>query len=219
MIDARRFARFVTDVVVRQPLLWRVLRRPLRAMFDGIAPTWETRIGPHHLGALELALAEIDPPRRALDLGTGTGVAAKAVATRFPQAEVDGLDLSAAMIAEAQAGLPEELRGRVRFRTGDASSLPFADGEAELVTLMNMIPFFDELARVLAPGGHVVVSFSRGAETPIYVPAERLRRELERRGFAEFADFSAGPATAFRARLGRVPGNGSSRHGRTGPDA
>jgi hypothetical protein len=82
-----------------------------------------------------------------------------------------------------------------------------------------MIPFFDELARVLAPGGHVVVSFSRGAETPIYVPHERLRRELARRGFTEFADFSAGPATALRARLGRVRANGSSRHGRTGPDA
>ena len=97
--------------------------------------------------------------------------------------------------------------------------LPFPDGSFELVTLMNMIPFFDELARVTAPGGAVVVSFSRGAETPIYVPQERLRRRLARRGFTQFADFSAAPATALRAVRGRVPGNGSSRHGRTGPDA
>jgi hypothetical protein len=62
-----------------------------------------------------------------------------------------------------------------------------------------MIPFFDELTRVTSPGGTVVCSFSRGPETPIYVPFRRLRRELGRRGFAEFADFSEGPATALRA--------------------
>ena len=218
-MDAQRFARLVTDVVVRQPLLWRLLRGRLRRMFDAISPTWETRIGPHHLGALELALAELDPPARILDLGTGTGVAARALAARFPDAEVVVADLSEGMLAQARALLPEELDGRVRFEVADASALPFPDGSFELVTLMNMIPFFDELARVTAPGGAVVVSFSRGAETPIYVPQERLRRRLARRGFTQFADFSAAPATALRAVRGRVPGNGSSRHGRTGPDA
>jgi hypothetical protein len=63
-----------------------------------------------------------------------------------------------------------------------------------------MIPFCDELARVTAPGGAIAFSFSRGAGTPIYVPAERLRCELGGRGFAEFASFSAGPATALLAR-------------------
>ncbi|HET7567334.1 MAG TPA: class I SAM-dependent methyltransferase [Gaiellaceae bacterium] len=197
--DTPRFARFVTDVVVRQPLLWRLLRGRLRDMFDAIAPGWETRIGPHHLGALELALAELDPPRRALDLGTGTGVAARALAARFPETEIEGVDLSEAMLAQARRLLPADAAGRVRFGVADASALPYGDGEFQLVTLMNMIPFFDELARVTAPGGHVVCSFSRGADTPIYVPFERLRRELGRRGFAEFAEFSAGPATALRA--------------------
>jgi SAM-dependent methyltransferase len=198
VIDAPRFARLVTDAVVRRPLAWRVLRRPLRRMFDGLAPTWETRIGPHHLGALRLALEDVAAPRRALDLGTGTGVAAKAVAERFPEAEVTGIDLSPAMVEEAERQLPGELAGRVRFAVGDAAALPVEDGSVELVTLMNMIPFFDELARVTAHGGSVVVSFSRGAETPIFVPFDRLRRELERRGFAEFADFSTDPSTALR---------------------
>jgi malonyl-CoA O-methyltransferase len=168
-------------------------------MFDQLAPSWETRIGPQHLAALELALDGLDQPRQVLDLGTGTGVAAKAVAIRFPEAHVTAVDLSPGMIEEAQAGLPPELDGRVRFEVGDASALRFDDGEFELVTLANMIPFFDELARVTAPGGAVVLSFSRGRETPIYVPFDRLERELRRRGFAEFADFSADPATALRA--------------------
>jgi predicted methyltransferase len=63
-----------------------------------------------------------------------------------------------------------------------------------------MIPFFDELVRVLEPGGQVLFAFSLGAGTPIYVPAERLRAELERRGFMDFAEFAAGEGTALLAR-------------------
>ena len=200
MIDAQRFARFVTDAVVRRPALWRIFRGPLRGMFDALAPTWETRIGPHHFWALDLALGDVPPPRRALDLGTGTGVVAIALAERYPEAEVVGIDLSSGMIEEARRKLPPELASRVRFEVGDASALACPDGDFELVVLSNMIPFSDELARVVAPGGTLVLSFSRGAETPIYVAPERLRRELGSRGFAEFAEFSADPATALRAR-------------------
>jgi SAM-dependent methyltransferase len=201
-MDAQRFARLVTDAVVRDPRLWRVFRGLLRDRFDGLAPTWETRIGPHHLGALDLSLAGVSPPAHVLDLGTGTGVVAKALAERYPEADVVGIDLSPAMIEEAARQLPAELAGHVRFEVGDAAALDVPDGTFELVVLSNMIPFFDELARVTAPGGTLVLSFSRGAETPIYVPSDRLRRELGRRGFAEFAEFSAEPAIALRARRG-----------------
>ena len=200
MIDGQRFARMVTDAVVRRPLLWRVLRRPLRSMFDGLAPTWETRIGPHHLWALDAALAGVPPPRRVLDLGTGTGVVAVALAERYPEAGIVGIDLSPGMIDEARRQLPAELADRVGFEVGDASALTASDGDFDLVVLSNMIPFFDELARVLAPGGTLALSFSRGADTPIYVAPDRLRRELGTRGFAEFAEFSAEPATALRAK-------------------
>lgn len=200
MIDGQRFARFVTDAVVRRPAVWRLVRSPLRRMFDGLAPTWDTRIGPHHLTALELALEGLPAPSRVLDLGTGTGVVARALAARYPQAEVVGIDLSPGMIEEARRQLPPNLSGRLRFEVGDASALAVADGAFELVVLSNMIPFYDELARVVAPGGTLALSFSRGAETPIYVAPERLREVLGRRGFTEFAEFSAEPATALRAK-------------------
>ena len=190
----------VTDAVVRRPLVWRLLRRPLRTMFDGLASTWETRIGPHHLWALDLALADIPPPLRVLDLGTGTGVVAISLAERYPDAEVVGIDLSPGMIEEVRRKLPPELSGRVSFEIGDAAALEWPDSHFDLVVLSNMIPFFDELARVVAPGGTVVVAFSAGAGTPIFVSPERLRRELEQRGFGEFEELAAARGTALVAR-------------------
>jgi len=198
-VNSQSYARLVTDLVVRNQSAWRLVRGRLRERFDLLAATWETRIGPHHLWALDLALADVPPPRRALDLGTGTGVVAKAVAERYPAAEVVGLDLSAAMIDQARRTLPAELADRVRLDVADAAALPCADAEFDLVTLSNMIPFFAELGRVTAPGGTIAISYSRGAETPIYVSPERLRHKLGRRGFTEFAEFSAPPATALRA--------------------
>ena len=122
------------------------------------------------------------------------------VELHVPEAEVVGLDLSEGMLAQARRKLPPELASRVRYELGDASRLPYDDGAFDLVSLANMIPFFDELSRVLAPGGATLFAFSGGAGTPIYVAPERLRTELEQRGFTDFAEFEAGAGTAFLAR-------------------
>ena len=197
----RRFARLVTNIVIRRPRLWFLLRGPLRVQFDRLAPRWDAMRSADAYAPYEAALEQVDPPpKRALDLGTGTGGAAFTLARRFLEAEVIGADIAAQMIEQARRNLPDDLRGRVRFEVADAAKLPYRDGEFDLVGLSNMIPFFDELDRVIAPGGFLIVAFSGGAETPIYVPFDRLRRELEPRGFADFADFSTNPGTALLAR-------------------
>jgi ubiquinone/menaquinone biosynthesis C-methylase UbiE len=201
MMLGQRFARLATDVSVRWPRLWRLFRPLVRWQFDRIAPVWNQMRREDAFDALEAALAALDgSPRRTLDLGTGTGQAAFVIAERFPETEVVGVDLAPEMLAAAREATPSELAGRLRFELADASRLPYDDGAFDLVTLANMIPFFEELARVTAPGGAVVFSFSGGAETPIYVPFERLRAELEQRGFTDFADFSVGRGTALLAR-------------------
>jgi SAM-dependent methyltransferase len=197
----RRFARLTTNAVVRRPGLWRVFRGLMRRQFDAIAPRWETMRMADSLAPFEAGLSAMSPaPKRALDLGTGTGAGARAIAARFPEAEVVGADLSERMLAEARRTLPAEFADRVRFEVADASSLPYEEGAFDLVTLVNMIPFFDELERVVAPGGQLLFAFSGGAGTPIYVPPERLRTELGRRGFTDFAEFEAGRGTALLAR-------------------
>jgi ubiquinone/menaquinone biosynthesis C-methylase UbiE len=124
-----------------------------------------------------------------LDLGTGTGVIARLVTERWPDAEVVGVDLSPKMIDEARRLATSD---RQRYEVADSTALPFPDGSFDTVLMNNMIPFFDEIARVVAPGGHVVVAFGIGPRTPIYVPLDRVRRELERRGLRYVRDFRAG---------------------------
>jgi ubiquinone/menaquinone biosynthesis C-methylase UbiE len=175
-------------------------------LFDGIAGTWDDRRAADHLASFERALAAVEPaPASALDLGTGTGQGAFAIARYFPEAEVTGADVADEMLAQATRNTPAELRERVRFEHADAAALPYADGSFELVAHANMIPFFDEVTRVLASGGQALFAFSLGNRTPIYVSEERLRSELSRRGFTEFAAFPAGEGTALLARKAGRP--------------
>ncbi|HXV33131.1 MAG TPA: class I SAM-dependent methyltransferase [Gaiellaceae bacterium] len=197
----RRLARLATRAVVAQPALWRLFRGPLRAQFDALAPDWDGIMGPEALAPLAAALDRLGfEPRRVLDLGTGTGKAARLVAERFPQAEVVGFDLAPRMVAEARRLLAGEHAGRVRFAVGDASALPLPDAAFDLVVLLNMIPFFPEIARLTAPGGAVVVAHVSGPATPIWTPPDALRSHLGPLGFGGFEELAAGAGTAFLAR-------------------
>ena len=200
MTLGQRFARLVTNLVVRAPFLWRLFRAPLTRNFDRLAPEWDaTRVSRERLAPMIAALESLpDAPTRALDVGTGTGAAARLVAEFWPDAEVIGVDASAGMIAEARR------LGRERYEVADASSLPFADGSFDLVTLNNMIPFFDELERITKPGGLVAIAFSMGEQTPIWVPLQTVQTRLEQRGFVHVADFAAGPGLALLARKDEV---------------
>ena len=196
----RRFARVATRAVVARPSLWRLFRGPLRRQFDALAPSWEERGGEMALVPLIAALDELhEPPRRALDLGTGTGKAARVVAARFPGAEVVGVDIAPEMIEHAKRLLPAELEARVSYAVADGSKLPFDEGAFDLVVLQNAIPFFDELGRVTAPGGHALFAFSFGDQTPIWVPPETLRERLGNVGFGDFEEVAAESGAAFLA--------------------
>jgi len=199
----RRFARLATDAAVRSPILWKLFRPLLRRQFDALAPVWDSMLMEDTLAPYEAALSALKTtPARIVDVGTGTGAGAFTLARHFPNAEIIGVDLSEGMLDQARRNTPSELRERVTFQRGDASALPFADGSFDLAAHANMIPFFDEVARIVATGGHALFAFSSGAETPIYVPTKRLRDELSRRGFTDFAEINAGRGNALLARKG-----------------
>jgi demethylmenaquinone methyltransferase / 2-methoxy-6-polyprenyl-1,4-benzoquinol methylase len=103
------------------------------------------------------------PGQRVLDVASGTGLVAFALARRG--AEVVGLDQSEHMLAGAQHRLdhqPQSVRGRITFTRGEAEHLPFDDGEFDALTFTYLLRYVDdraatmrELARVVKPNGRI----------------------------------------------------------------
>jgi demethylmenaquinone methyltransferase/2-methoxy-6-polyprenyl-1,4-benzoquinol methylase len=97
-------------------------------------------------------------PARVLDVATGTGDLAAAVGAVCPDCLVVGADFCAPMLVRARR------RGLEHLVVADGMRLPFADGAFDVVTigfgLRNMADWeaaVREMARVLRPGGHLVV--------------------------------------------------------------
>src|SRR4051794_17651389 len=102
----RRIGRGITKAAVHAPWTWRLLRGPVRRFFDSLAPGWDDRVGAESAerrAPIDAALEHVErKPARVLDIGTGTGSGAFFLASRYPSAEVVGIDLADAMIAKAR---------------------------------------------------------------------------------------------------------------------
>lgn len=109
-----------------------------------------------------IALAQVQPGERALDLACGTGDIAFAAAAKG--ARVVGLDLTHRMLQ-----LAAQKSRAAEFVTGDMTSLPFPSQAFDLVTTgygLRNVPdlnlAIDEIARVLRPGGRLLsLDFNR----------------------------------------------------------
>jgi ubiquinone/menaquinone biosynthesis C-methylase UbiE len=145
MADARRFSEFMGGNRFRQQEYRRLARQ-----------------------AVELG---VPPGGKVLDLGTGPGFVAVEVARLLQSTgcEVVGMDLSSAMLAlAAENAAGEGLNGVLTWRKGDASAMPFDDGEFDLIVCNDSLhhwedplPVFDEIARVLKDDGKCIVHDSK----------------------------------------------------------
>jgi demethylmenaquinone methyltransferase / 2-methoxy-6-polyprenyl-1,4-benzoquinol methylase len=138
----------------------------VRAMFDRIAGFYDLMnsvmtAGLHHRWRARAAdLADVRPGDRVLDVATGTGDLAIELARRVaPGGEVIGSDFSDGMLERAREKDPA-----IRWEHADALALPYGDDEFRAATVgFGARNFGDletgigEMARVVAPGGKVVV--------------------------------------------------------------
>lgn len=143
-------------------------------------------------------------PERVLDLGCGTGQLTERLCATFPDAAVVGADLSNGMLERATARIDEdEASGFVR---ADAQRLPLSTASFDIVTCTESFHWYAdqeaaaaELARLLRPGGRVVIAsiatVTGFADEAIHrataltgqpvraIPKRQLRRLLETAGF------------------------------------
>jgi demethylmenaquinone methyltransferase / 2-methoxy-6-polyprenyl-1,4-benzoquinol methylase len=138
-------------------------------MFDRIAGFYDVMnsvmtAGLHHRWRERAAdLAQVGPGSRALDVATGTGDLALELARRVrPEGEVIGSDFSEGMLDRARAKAGAE--PGVRWEWGNALELPYPDDAFDAATVgFGARNFSDldrglaEMARVVRPGGRVVV--------------------------------------------------------------
>lgn len=116
-------------------------------------------------GQVEDAVRRAVGPQRIkllVDLGTGTGRILELLADRYERAL--GIDASQAMLAYARVKLDGARLGSVQVRQGDICNLNVDDGTADAVTMHQVLHFLatparaiDEAARILAPGGRLVL--------------------------------------------------------------
>lgn len=101
-------------------------------------------------------------PGRTLDAACGTGAVTQQLLDRGHA--VVGVDLSVFMLARARKAVPD-----ARFVVGNITNLPLRDGDVDhvvcslaLTHLSELRPFFAEAARVMRPGGHLLLLDTRG---------------------------------------------------------
>jgi len=108
----------------------------------------------------------LKPGETVLDLGSGPGLDALLAAKQVgPTGRVIGVDMTPEMLERARATAARAGVAHVEFRQGRLEALPVEDASVDAVTsncVINLVPdkaaVFREVARVLRPGGRVVVA-------------------------------------------------------------
>jgi SAM-dependent methyltransferase len=192
--------------------LARQLRRP-----DGVVGRLVvSRLNRGNQGMIAAAIEALEPtePSVMADLGFGGGIGLRLLLDRAGVSEVVGIDFAPAMLAAARKRFATEVAdGRLRLEAGSLTDLPLPDSSLDGAITVNTVYFLDdlapalrELARVLRPGGRVVIGIGDPdamAEMPFTAHGFRLRPIPELEAAIRAADLDL--VDHRRAEGGRAP--------------
>merc|ERR1719356_2112227 len=104
-------------------------------------------------------------PKRILDVGCGIGGTSRILAKKFPDAQVTGITLSPEQVQRATQLAKEAGISNAEFKVVNALAMDFPDNTFDLVWgcesgehMPDKKKYIEEMSRVLAPGGNIVVA-------------------------------------------------------------
>lgn len=156
---------------------------------------------PPPLTPLAAAVLHVGRPERVLQVACGDGEAALFLAREFPTARVRGIDADAEAVAAATGRVGLDPEGRVAFKVGGPRHVPYPDDHFDLVAAVDARPSPGEAARVLRPGGHLILAATRGSATGRGLAGRLLARRLCARGFEAIDAEDAGDGSFVVMRL------------------
>ena len=153
------------------------------------------------LTPLAAAVLHAGRPERVLQLACGDGDGALFLAREFPTARVRGIDADADLVHAATARVGLDPEGRIAFKAGGPRRIPFPDAQFDLVAALDARPKAAEVARVLRPGGHLILAATEGDPLGHGLAGRWLARSLRSHGFETLAEKPAGTGSFLVARL------------------
>ncbi len=154
----------------------------VKEMFDNIAPEYDRL---NHILSVQIdkiwrrrvvKIVKGFNPSAVLDLATGTGDLAIAMAHKIPSSRIIGIDLSEGMLVVANQKVRAlGLDGRIELKCGVAESIELPQQSVDVVTVAFGVRNFGdlegglrEMVRVTKPGGHIVILEFSTPDNPVF---------------------------------------------------